>query len=68
MLLGRIGLGELNRDELMTGMIVTVVLGLAIIAFSIFRRSRSSVDMARFWYDKFCNNLARSGVRRYAHG
>lgn len=66
-LLGRIGLGGLNRDELMIGMIVTVVLCLSIIGFALFNRIRATNDKARYWYDKFRSRLARIGIPSYAY-
>ncbi|MEX2353558.1 MAG: DUF3488 and transglutaminase-like domain-containing protein [Gammaproteobacteria bacterium] len=67
MLLGRIGLGDLNRRELMAGMIVIVVLSLAIIGWGIFSHTRETTDHARKWYDRFRHKLVKSGIRVYAH-
>ncbi len=67
LLLGRIGLGDLNREELMIGMIVVVVLCLAIIAFGLFNRIRATDDKARYWYDKFRSRLARIGIPGYPY-
>lgn len=63
MLLGQIGLGQLNREELMAGMIAVVALCLALIAWNMFSRKSASTDQARLCYDRFCKKLARAGIR-----
>jgi transglutaminase-like putative cysteine protease len=63
MLLGQIGLGGLNREELMTGMIIVVTLCLALIGYGLFRRTTAPTDRARYWYDRFRSRLARAGIR-----
>jgi len=66
-LLGRIGLGGLNRDQLMIGMIIVVALCLAITGYGLFNRAGRQDDRARYWYDKFRSRLARIGIRIHAH-
>jgi len=67
LLLDRFGLGDLDREELMVGLIIVVVICLTIIAFGLFRQARTTHDKARFWYDKFRKRLARTGIRLYPH-
>jgi len=62
-LLGEIGLGGLNRQQLMTGMIIVVVVCLAIIGTVLFRRAGSNKDPARYWYDRFLARLTHAGIR-----
>jgi len=66
-LLSRIGLGDLNRRELMISMIVIVTLCLVIIAFGMSSQARSSTDHARKWYDRFRKKLAGIGIRIHEH-
>lgn len=63
MLLGQIGLGGLNREELMTGMIIVVTLCLALTGYGLFRRTSMESDRARYWYDRYRARLARVGIR-----
>ena len=62
-LLGELGLGGLNRQQLMTGMIIVVVVCLAIIGTMLFRRVGSNKDPARYWYDRFLARLTHAGIR-----
>lgn len=67
LLLGRIGLGELNRDELMVGMIVVIVLCLSLLAYGLFSRIHKNEDQARYWYNRFRKRLQRAGIPILAH-
>jgi hypothetical protein len=65
--LSNFGLGGLNREELMVGLIVVVVVSLAITAIGLFRQSHPAHDKARYWYDRFRRRLTRAGIRIYPH-
>jgi transglutaminase-like putative cysteine protease len=62
-LLGEVGLGGLNRQQLMTGMIIVVVICLAITGLVLFRRAGNKRDEGRYWYDRFLARLAGIGVQ-----
>jgi len=67
MLLGRIGLGDLNRRELMVGLIILVIVSMSVIAYSMFNQSRDHTDLARKWYNRFTRKLSKAGIRVHAY-
>ncbi len=64
-LLNRIGIGELDEEELLTGLVVLIVIVMVIISLSLFHQVRKRYDTARHLYDKYRKRLMRAGIRIY---
>lgn len=67
LLLNRIGVGDLDYEELLTGLIGIVTLCLIAIAWMLFRQARHVRDRSRRYYDRFRKRLARVGIQVYEH-
>jgi protein-glutamine gamma-glutamyltransferase len=66
LLLNQFGL-DLNRRELMVGMIVMIIICLAVTGYGLFKYSREETDKARKFYNKFTKKLSKAGIRIYDH-
>jgi transglutaminase-like putative cysteine protease len=62
----QIGMGELNWQGMLVSLAVFSCILLLILATVLFRQGTPAQDQARMLYDRFCNRLARSGIRRRA--
>jgi len=51
----------------MTSLIVIVFIFLGIIAFSISKQNKETIDKAKGWYNKFLKRLSKCGIRNYKH-
>jgi transglutaminase-like putative cysteine protease len=66
LLLSRLGL-DLNRRELMVGMIIVISICMIIIGYGLFNQSRVSTDNARKYYNKFRKKLSKKGIPIFDH-
>jgi transglutaminase-like putative cysteine protease len=65
--LNRIGIGDFDSEELLTGLVVLIVICMVIISLILFQNVRKRYDGARHWYDQFRKRLLHAGIRIYDH-
>lgn len=65
-LFNRIGLGNFNPEAIGITLVLTILVIFTVVYLWMFKQRTENRDRARFYYDRFCNRLARLGIRRFS--